>query len=718
MDKLIQELIKPFLEENQGFGYRAGRFNPTRPAETLRDRGIGIGGEKAKIGLLGTGHYFFGSIEDASSHTQTSKQDNNPAKTGYSGLSQIDLSSYKLYRPNDVMFFYKLIKATTHYLNNLTSQTVKDPEVKQYIIKLAKGISKLLNIELEKVISIFKDYIKDIINKNKGDLLSNRLLANYDGIDLRGTSLDDFSVGSLIFNGKLKKGTYKEIQPIKEVGINKGELKKGIEVEKEHTDDPKIAIKIALDHLDEDPKYYTKLATLGLEEKISFKVDNFDKKEVESIEDFADIKMHPDIDIDLSSHHFLDRLNDPRNYPDIEPKELEDFFEKLTNKKEAFIEFLRKYKQIVAKDRETDINIPFMKMANKAIAKTIMRKRNFQTHNPILSLQELKGQSYNRETLEMSRVIVNQFKANYGDEYEGYDEGIVGETKYFIYYDLIPTSPEKLKGSMYDIDGWTDGEFIDINIKYNSKIPLNSYFNELIAELKEVLRHEFQHIGQFKGYSHIPPNTKLDGKPYYIYLTDPSEVEAHLKGLYRRAKTLKLPLKQVIDNFLDDHIEDFNSPKEIEQVKKVWDDWIKMNLPKINEIKINPIQPPPNKTLQPYIKALTDYMDDNGLTLKPYPEIEFVEDDKENASNIFGKTAYYMPTESKIILFTLNRHPKDILRSYAHELVHHHQNLNGVLSHIQTQNTNEDGNLENIEREAYEKGNILFRNWEDKIKKQ
>ena len=48
--------------------------------------------------------------------------------------------------------------------------------------------------------------------------------------------------------------------------IDREELKKGIEVEKEHTDDPRIAMKIALDHLAEDPKYYTKLATLGLEE--------------------------------------------------------------------------------------------------------------------------------------------------------------------------------------------------------------------------------------------------------------------------------------------------------------------------------------------------------------------------------------------------------------------------------------------------------------------
>ena len=57
-----------------------------------------------------------------------------------------------------------------------------------------------------------------------------------------------------------------------------------------------------------------------------------------------------------------------------------------------------------------------------------------------------------------------------------------------------------------------------------------------------------------------------------------------------------------------------------------------------------------------------------------------------------------------------------ILRSYAHELIHHHQNLNGTLDHSQTTNTNEDGDLDRIEREAYEQGNILFRNWEDQIK--
>jgi len=66
----------------------------------------------------------------------------------------------------------------------------------------------------------------------------------------------------------------------------------------------------------------------------------------------------------------------------------------------------------------------------------------------------------------------------------------------------------------------------------------------------------------------------------------------------------------------------------------------------------------------------------------------------------------------------MGRHPKDILRSYAHELIHHHQNLNNKLDHSQTTNTNEDDALDKIEREAYENGNILFRNWEDSIKNQ
>jgi hypothetical protein len=120
--------------------------------------------------------------------------------------------------------------------------------------------------------------------------------------------------------------------------------------------------------------------------------------------------------------------------------------------------------------------------------------------------------------------------------------------------------------------------------------------------------------------------------------------------------------------------------------------------------------------LQDGMLSLTKYMIDNGMNIKPLPKIKVIKDDKENASNLLGKTAYYNPADKSITLFTMNRHPKDVLRSFAHEMVHHEQNLEGRLGNINTTNTNKDGDLPEIEKEAYEKGNMMLRNWEDSIK--
>jgi len=117
----------------------------------------------------------------------------------------------------------------------------------------------------------------------------------------------------------------------------------------------------------------------------------------------------------------------------------------------------------------------------------------------------------------------------------------------------------------------------------------------------------------------------------------------------------------------------------------------------------------------PMIKSLTEYMLDKGMNIRPLPKVKFVDDDAENAQNFFGKTAYYDPNERVIVLYTYGRHPKDVMRSYAHEMVHHMQNCDNRLQNISTQNTNEEGDLPEIEREAYEKGNMTFRNWTDTL---
>lgn len=46
--------------------------------------------------------------------------------------------------------------------------------------------------------------------------------------------------------------------------IDTAELALGVQIESEHTDNPDIATKIAVDHLTEDPKYYTKLVAARL----------------------------------------------------------------------------------------------------------------------------------------------------------------------------------------------------------------------------------------------------------------------------------------------------------------------------------------------------------------------------------------------------------------------------------------------------------------------
>jgi hypothetical protein len=48
--------------------------------------------------------------------------------------------------------------------------------------------------------------------------------------------------------------------------------------------------------------------------------------------------------------------------------------------------------------------------------------------------------------------------------------------------------------------------------------------------------------------------------------------------------------------------------------------------------------------------------------------------------NILGQTAYYNPSSMTIVLFITDRHPKDICRSFSHELVHRHQNERGDLN--------------------------------------
>lgn len=116
-----------------------------------------------------------------------------------------------------------------------------------------------------------------------------------------------------------------------------------------------------------------------------------------------------------------------------------------------------------------------------------------------------------------------------------------------------------------------------------------------------------------------------------------------------------------------------------------------------------------------YIKSLIDFMREQHLNIDPLPKIEL---NPEEQDGIFVKTGYYSPDEKKVVVFTDGRHPKDVLRTVAHEFIHHMQNLQNPDKDWGTGGDLEaDNKLRGIEGEAFLLGNIIFREWTEKMKK-
>jgi len=101
------------------------------------------------------------------------------------------------------------------------------------------------------------------------------------------------------------------------------------------------------------------------------------------------------------------------------------------------------------------------------------------------------------------------------------------------------------------------------------------------------------------------------------------------------------------------------------------------------------------------------------------PDVHYVTDNG-NANNMLGYTAHYQPDKKVVTVYISNRHPKDVLRSLSHELVHHAQNCRGDLENTQTEEgyAQKDPHMRKMEEEAYLKGNMMFRDWEDSCKQQ
>ena len=106
------------------------------------------------------------------------------------------------------------------------------------------------------------------------------------------------------------------------------------------------------------------------------------------------------------------------------------------------------------------------------------------------------------------------------------------------------------------------------------------------------------------------------------------------------------------------------------------------------------------------------------------PVTIILKSDSQNAQKILGKTGYYDPENFEVVVYVDDRHPKDILRSISHELIHHAQNCRGEFDDSLSTSkgyAQEDEKMRKMEMEAYLLSNgddlMVFRDFEDKLKK-
>jgi hypothetical protein len=121
--------------------------------------------------------------------------------------------------------------------------------------------------------------------------------------------------------------------------------------------------------------------------------EKFSQSDVDGLEKFADrILKKYGIDVEFT-RHFVDRLNDPRNKPEIKVAELQRFFKKIQKNKGKDIR-QNPDVEVVLKDLASDINLPvvinYKDGEFEVVNKTVMRKKDFKTPDKVIKYEEVE----------------------------------------------------------------------------------------------------------------------------------------------------------------------------------------------------------------------------------------------------------------------------------------------------------------------------------------
>ena len=154
-------------------------------------------------------------------------------------------------------------------------------------------------------------------------------------------------------------------------------------------------------------------------------------------------------------------------------------------------------------------------------------------------------------------------------------------------------SKRGVKPGKFYIDGSaeTDEDYPSINVV----LAINpedgeKIFSKIQPVFRDLVRHEIEHLTHgreshgskyskwMKGDLAMRKKIRSNEKLYYKYFLLPKEVDANIHGLYSKAKTMKKPYQQVVDDYLDSLVDDgIIEPKHR---KMIYDKW-KARIPKI-----------------------------------------------------------------------------------------------------------------------------------------
>ena len=405
------------------------------------------------------------------------------------------------------------------------------------------------------------------------------------------------------------------------------------------------------------------MPTINGKQATTFRISNQNIKEklshsnLNSVEKYADRELSP-ADIEFSNH-FFDRVNDTRNGKEISEPELTGFFKRLARHKKEFLDFLDKYNQIVVRDTRSDINIPFVKMANKVIAKTVMRKDDFKTSSHTIVNEITKGFFKGKIKIGGQPVDVEVELVGADNKNRDFLTKVIGiDKKYQSKLPIGSTLP--IPSRIFRHGGWVK---VKVPSVFNEVHQSTTYRADKDAEMDFMKHHK----------------TSL-GAPDMGY-------EAELDTYDNDDNRKLVPGYQVNRNDKEDF--GYEKVKDVDESKI-----LKEEIPTTTEKKSK------GRIIGEFIMFAYER-----LGLKDVPSnIKLVRDNE--FATTFKSFGGYDPHSDDIYVYVSNRSLPDILRTLAHELIHLKQRQSGYIGGVKDGETGSD-----VENEANAAAGILLRDF-------